>query len=320
MPQPPVIFLMGPTCSGKTALAIELVQQLPLEIINVDSALVYQDLVIGAARPSPAELALAPHRLLAFRDPARPYSAAAFRDDALAEIRDIHASGRVPLLVGGTMLYFKALMEGLALLPAADEAVRAELLAEAERLGWPALHAQLATVDPDTAARLKPNDGQRIQRALEVYRLSGQPLSALHRAQHDSLSDKGDRGAQAFPYTVLSMAIAPAERATLHSRIAERFMAMLDAGLVAEVEALRARGDLDRDLPAIKAVGYRQVWDYLDGCYGYDEMVAKGIAATRQLAKRQFTWLRRWPDLHWLDSDDPARVDKATELLAPLIH
>lgn len=317
---PPVVFLMGPTCSGKTGAAVQLVQRLPLEIINVDSALVYCGLDIGAARPEPEVLARAPHRLLGFLDPSEPYSAARFRDDALREIEDIHRAGRVPLLVGGTMLYFKALQQGLAELPAADPALRAELEAEARNKGWPAMHARLATLDPPSAERLKPNDGQRIQRALEVVLLTGVPLSEWHRRQSVALSDMEPGAASAFPYTAHCLALAPASRALLHDRIAVRFRAMLEAGLVEEVARLKARGDLHRELPAIKAVGYRQVWDYLDGQYSYDEMVERGIIATRQLAKRQFTWLRGWPGLEWYDSDAPDLVGRLERRLAPVLE
>ncbi len=315
----PVVFLMGPTCSGKTGAAVELVQRLPLEIINVDSALVYQGLEIGAARPEPEVLARAPHRLLGFLDPAEPYSAARFRADALREIAEIHAAGRVPLLVGGTMLYFKALQQGLADLPAADPAVRADIDAIAREHGWPEVHRLLAEVDPETAARLKPNDGQRLQRALEVYRITGEPLSTLHRRQQSvALSDTEGGAVPPFPYTTNCFALAPGSRALLHERIASRFRAMLEQGLVAEVERLRQRADLHRELPAIKAVGYRQVWDYLDGRYGYEEMVERGIIATRQLAKRQFTWLRGWPGLQWFDSDAPDLIEQLESRLAPL--
>lgn len=315
----PVVFLMGPTCSGKTGAAVELVQRLPLEIINVDSALVYQGLEIGAARPEPEVLARAPHRLLGFLDPAEPYSAARFRADALREIAEIHAAGRVPLLVGGTMLYFKALQQGLADLPAADPAVRADIDAIAREHGWPEVHRLLAEVDPETAARLKPNDGQRLQRALEVYRITGEPLSTLHRRQQSvALSDTEGGAVPPFPYTTNCFALAPGSRVLLHERIAIRFRAMLEQGLVAEVERLRQRADLHRELPAIKAVGYRQVWDYLDGRYGYEEMVERGIIATRQLAKRQFTWLRGWPGLQWFDSDAPDLIEQLESRLAPL--
>ncbi len=302
----PVILLMGPTCSGKTALAIEAAKTLPVEIINVDSALVYRDLDIGAARPTPEELAQAPHRLLGFRDIGEPYSAADFRADALREIRAVHDSGKLPLLVGGTILYFKALVEGLAPLPEADPAVRAEIAALAERDGWPAVHAALQAVDPVTAARLNPTDRQRLQRALEVYRVTGRPLSAFHAEHHTAVTLRRDGLSEfsALPWPVYSAALAPEDRQWLHAMIARRFQAMLDAGLVDEVRGLREIPGVHRDLPAIKAVGYRQVWDYLDGVYDYDTMVDKGIIATRQLAKRQYTWLRKWPNLAWFDSNN----------------
>ena len=299
----PVILLMGPTAAGKTDLAIEAAETLPVELINVDSALVYRGLDIGAARPSDQELARAPHRLLGFRDPAEPYSAADFRADALDQIEAITAAGRIPLLVGGTMLYFKALVEGLAPLPEADPAVRADIAALAERDGWPAVHQALAEVDPASAERLKPTDRQRLQRALEVYRLTGRPLSAFH-GEHDTAAEPLADGFYRFPglaRPVLSLAVAP-PRQELHRRIEARFHAMLDAGLVEEVAALRARADLHADLPALKAVGYRQVWQYLEGQWDYMTMAEKGTIATRQLAKRQLTWLRKWPGLIWYDS------------------
>lgn len=319
---PPVVFLMGPTCSGKTSLAVELVQRQPrLEIISVDSALIYDGLDIGAARPEPEVLALAPHHLLGVRDPAQPYSAADFRADALAHIDRIHARGGVPLLVGGTMLYFRALLEGLAALPEADPALRARLDEEARTLGWPTLHARLADVDPATAARLAPNDQQRLQRALEVYELTGVPLSEHHARQRSArqgrgeLSDQpqGDNGA--FPYNVTQFALVPQDRERLHALIAERFQAMLDAGLVAEVVALRARGDLHLGLPAIRSVGYRQVWEHLDGHYDADEMQRRALAATRQLAKRQMTWLRGWSGLTVLEPETPDLPGQVLERL-----
>ncbi len=302
----PVILLMGPTCSGKTALAIEAAKNLPVEIINVDSALVYRQLDIGAARPTPEELALAPHRLLGFRDLTEPYSAADFRADAIREIRAVHDNGKLPLLVGGTILYFKALVEGLASLPEADEAVREDIAALAAREGWPAVHAVLQAVDPVTAARLKPTDRQRLQRALEVYRITGRPLSAFH-AEHHTAVTLGSDGLSRFsglPWPVYSAALAPEDRSWLHAMIARRFDAMLAAGLVSEVKALAAMPGVHRDLPAIKAVGYRQVWDYLNGEYDEQEMVQRGVIATRQLAKRQYTWLRKWPNLEWFDSNN----------------
>ncbi|MZR62527.1 tRNA (adenosine(37)-N6)-dimethylallyltransferase MiaA [Alcanivorax sp. DP30] len=297
---------MGPTCSGKTALAIEAAKSLPVEIINVDSALVYRQLDIGAARPTPQELALAPHRLLGFREITEPYSAADFRADALREIQAVHDNGKLPLLVGGTMLYFKALVEGLAPLPQADAGVREEIASLADREGWPAVHAALQEVDPDTAARLKPTDKQRLQRALEVYRLTGRPLSAFH-ADHHTAVTLGEDGLSRFsslPWPVYSAALAPEDRGWLHAMIARRFALMLETGLVDEVKMLATLPGVHRDLPAIKAVGYRQVWDYLDGQYDEGEMVQKGVVATRQLAKRQYTWLRKWPNLEWFDSNN----------------
>ena len=313
----PVILLMGPTCSGKTALAIEAAQTLPVSLINVDSALVYCGLNIGAARPTDAELAQAPHRLLGFRDPTQPYSVADFRDDALREIADIHQQGRIPLLVGGTILYFKALVEGLAPMPQADEAVRAEIALLAEQEGWQAVHAALAEVDPETAQRLKPTDRQRLQRALEVYRVSGRPLSAFHR-EHNTEATEAEHGLthfSALPFPVLSTALLPLDRAWLHAQIALRFEQMLAQGLVDEVAALRALPGMHADLPAMKAVGYRQVWDYLEGNCDYDTMVEKGVVATRQLAKRQFTWLRKWPNLHSFDSRDAKKRQALRSLL-----
>ncbi len=316
----PVLLLMGPTCSGKTALAIEAAQSLPIEIINVDSALVYRGLDIGAARPSDEELAAAPHRLLGFRELDAPYSAADFRADALREIEAIHARGRLPLLVDGTILYFKALVEGLAPLPEADPAVRAEIADLAEAQGWAAVHRALAQVDPVSAERLKPTDRQRSQRALEVYRVTGRPLSAFHEEHHTTVTQNRDGLSEfsALPWPVYSAALLPPDRAWLHDMIAQRFLQMLEQGLVEEVQALRQRPGVHRDLPAMKAVGYRQVWDYLDGQHDYDTMVEKGIVATRQLAKRQFTWLRKWPYLDSVDSNDPSQRQRLIERLAKI--
>lgn len=287
---------MGPTASGKTALAIELCQQLPCEIISVDSAMVYRGMDIGSAKPSREELALAPHRLIDIRDPAEAYSAADFRADALREMAEISARGHIPLLVGGTMLYFKALLEGLAEMPAADPAIRAAIEAEAAQFGWPHIHQQLAQVDPESAARIHPNHSQRLERALEVYRASGVTMTQWHRRQSNE---------QALPYRVLQLAIAPRDRAVLHQRIEQRFELMLEQGFIAEVEALRQRGDLHIDLPAMRAVGYRQAWQALqaaeDGAeLDLVELKLRGVIATRQLAKRQFTWLRGWQNLNWL--------------------
>lgn len=293
---------MGPTASGKTGLAVELVQRLPLEIVSVDSALVYRGMDIGTAKPDAATLAAAPHRLIDIRDPADAYSAAQFRADALREIADIHQRGRVPLLVGGTMLYFHALESGLAELPPADPAVREQLEAEAAASGWPALHGRLAAADPDTAARLHPNDAQRIQRALEVLELSGRPLSAL-------LADAGD---EAFPYPRLKLVVAARDRALLHERIERRFRAMLEQGFIDEVAALRARGDLHGDLPSMRSVGYRQVWTYLEGQWDRETLEHKGIVATRQFAKRQLTWLRGTRGAEWLFIEDGSPVSWLT--------
>ncbi|WP_434772661.1 tRNA (adenosine(37)-N6)-dimethylallyltransferase MiaA [Pseudomonas entomophila] len=297
--KPPAIFLMGPTAAGKTDLAIALTQVLPCELISVDSALIYRDMDIGTAKPSKDVLAAHPHRLIDIRDPAHSYSAAEFRHDALAAMADISARGRIPLLVGGTMLYYKALVDGLADMPPADARVRADLEAEMATLGLAELHRQLAEVDPESAARIHPNDPQRLVRALEVYRVSGQSMTA-HRARQQQAAQAGDDGA--LPYTVASLAIAPANRHVLHERIALRFAQMLEQGFVEEVRALRNRRDLHAGLPSIRAVGYRQVWDHLDGTLTAAQMQERGVIATRQLAKRQFTWLRSWPDLHWLDS------------------
>ena len=299
---PPAIFLMGPTAAGKTDLALALADALPCELISVDSALIYRGMDIGTAKPDKATLARYPHRLIDIRDPAESYSAAEFRADALAAMADIAARGRIPLLVGGTMLYYKALLEGLADMPSADPAVRAELEAWAAAEGWEALHRELARVDPESAARIHPNDPQRLTRALEVQRVSGLSMSEHRRRQAAQNSGPEAPGAGHFPYTVAQFAIAPVERRVLHERIAQRFRLMLEQGFVEEVEALRLRGDLHAGLPSIRAVGYRQVWDYLDGRLSHEDMAERGIIATRQLAKRQFTWLRGWDKLHWLDS------------------
>ncbi|WP_312936963.1 tRNA (adenosine(37)-N6)-dimethylallyltransferase MiaA [Pseudomonas sp.] len=300
--KPPALFLMGPTAAGKTDLAIELTRHLPCELISVDSALVYRGMDIGTAKPDAATLAAYPHRLIDILDPAQSYSAAEFCRDALQAMADITARGNIPLLVGGTMLYFKALLEGLADMPAADAQVRAELEQVVAEQGLGELHRQLAEVDPESAARIHPNDPQRLIRALEVYRVSGLSMTA-HRQRQLAESRDSDTGATGhLPYTVASLAIAPTHRHILHERIALRFSQMLEQGFVDEVRVLRARADLHAGLPAIRAVGYRQVWDHLDGKLDENEMQERGIIATRQLAKRQFTWLRGWSDVHWLDS------------------
>ncbi len=303
---PPAIFLMGPTASGKTALALELVKNHDCEIISVDSALVYKGMDIGTAKPDARMRAQAPHRLIDLIDPAEAYSAANFREDALREMADITAAGKVPLLVGGTMMYFKFLRDGAADLPKADEAIRQQLLEEGLEKGWPAMHERLAGIDPESAGRLKPMDSQRIQRALEVYLISGKTLTEYWAEQQT----------EPLPYHVVNLAVCPSERKRLHERIAERFRIMVADGFIDEVKALRARGDLDKNMPSIRCVGYRQAWDYLDGEYDYDEMVERGIIATRQLAKRQITWLRSWPDLHWLDTDDPDIVRNTLKILS----
>ncbi|EKN4146224.1 tRNA (adenosine(37)-N6)-dimethylallyltransferase MiaA [Yersinia enterocolitica] len=295
--QPPAIFIMGPTASGKTALSIALRQRLPVELVSVDSALIYRGMDIGTAKPSAEELALAPHRLIDIRDPAESYSAADFRKDALKEMADITAAGRIPLLVGGTMLYFKALLDGLSPLPSADPQVRQRIEQQAVELGWEALHQQLAEIDPVAAARIHPNDPQRLSRALEVFFISGKTLTELTKISGETL-----------PYRVHQFAIAPVSRELLHQRIELRFHQMLDAGFETEARALFDRGDLHTDMPAIRCVGYRQMWSYLSGEIDYDEMVYRGICATRQLAKRQMTWLRGWGSVQWLDSDKPGEA------------
>lgn len=297
--RPLVIFLMGPTASGKTDLAMALRQQLSVELISVDSTLVYRGMDIGTAKPTAAELTLAPHRLIDIRDPAEPYSAADFCLDAEREIAEIISAGKTPLLVGGTMLYFRALLDGLAEMPEADALVRAQIEQEANAYGWPHIHAELAKVDPEMAAEIHPNHSQRLSRALEVYRVSGKTMTQLRHEQRQTNEQPfTDR------YRVVQIAIAPRKRQVLHQRIAMRFQKMLEQGLVEEVTRLHQRGDLHKDLPAIRAVGYRQVWDYLDGTLTRDEMIERGVIATRQLAKRQFTWLRGWPDLYWLYTED----------------
>lgn len=306
---------MGPTAAGKTDLAIELTKVLPCELISVDSALVYRGMDIGTAKPSKEILAEFPHRLIDILDPAESYSAADFRTDALAAMADITARGKIPLLVGGTMLYYKALLEGLADMPPADPQVRAELEEEAARLGWQALHDQLAAIDPESAARIHPNDPQRLTRALEVYRVSGLSMTAHRLRQSAQSTEAAASGRGQLPYTVANLAIAPANRQVLHERIAQRFTIMLEQGFVDEVVALRSRSDLHAGLPSIRAVGYRQVWDHLDGKLTFAEMQERGIIATRQLAKRQFTWLRSWADLHWLDSLDCDNLPRALKYL-----
>jgi tRNA dimethylallyltransferase len=303
--RPPAIFLMGPTASGKTALACALSERFSVDLISVDSALVYRGLDIGTAKPDQATLARYPHRLIDIRDPAEPYSAADFRDDARAAMQEITARGRVPLLVGGTGLYFRALQHGLSQLPEADPALREQLSAEAATLGWPAMHRRLAQLDPTAAARIGSNDAQRVQRALEVIALTGRPLSEQQRG------GSGER----FPWRVLKLALLPTDRAPLHERIAQRFDTMLADGFLDEVRALRARGDLHVDLPAIRAVGYRQAWEHLDSQSDAAEFRDRGIFATRQLAKRQITWLRGEFDARAFEPERPGLLEHAEQAL-----
>ena len=298
--RPPVIFLMGPTASGKTDLAIALCKALPCDIISVDSSQVYRSMDVGTAKPEPEVLRDSPHRLIDICDPGEAYSVGEFLRDARREIDAISAAGRIPLLVGGTMLYFKALREGIADLPPANEKIRGEIEQQAADKGWPFVHALLAEVDPEGATAIHPNHSQRISRALEVYRVSGLPLTQLIKQQ----LEKGCGVASLEKdYRIVQLALIPTDRAALHQRIEQRFRAMLDAGFIDEVKALRLRGDLNTELPSVRAVGYRQIWAHLDGECTYDEMLARGVAATRQLAKRQLTWLRGWTDLHRLELD-----------------
>lgn len=301
----PAIVLMGPTAAGKTGLALELARAVPAEIVSVDSALVYREMDIGTAKPSPALRTEVPHHLIDLLDPAEAYSAGRFRRDALAAMQATRARGRVPILVGGTMLYFRALLRGLAELPEADPELRAELDERAARSGWPALHAELARVDPRSAARIRSGDSQRIQRALEVWHLTGTPLSGLQETVA-----AGPDG-----WRFLKLGLVPASRQQLHKAIEQRFQNMMAAGLLAEVERLFGRGDLHAGLPSMRAVGYRQLWAHMAGECGLDEAVRDAITATRRLAKRQMTWLRAEPDLQWLDSA-AAGLGMAEEWLA----
>ena len=285
------VCLLGPTASGKSAVALALAGRFPVEIVSVDSAQVYRGMDVGTAKPTPAERSRVPHHLIDVVEPTEAYSAGRFRADALRLVREIDARGRIALLAGGTMLYFRALLQGLADLPPADAAVRAALDARAAREGWPVLHAELARIDPPAAARIDPTDAQRIQRALEVHALSGKPLSQWH----------AETAAAPLPFEVLQVGLEPSDRGALHARIAARFRAMLDAGLEDEVRALRARHALHGDMPSMRAVGYRQVWETLEGMAPRDTLEARGVAATRQLAKRQLTWLRAMPAVERFD-------------------
>ncbi|MGB9108046.1 MAG: tRNA (adenosine(37)-N6)-dimethylallyltransferase MiaA [Telluria sp.] len=303
------VAIMGPTASGKTAAALAIAQRMPVEIISVDSALVYREMDIGTAKPTADELASVPHHLIDIIDPLESYSVMQFRDDAIRLVAEIQARGKLPLLVGGTMMYFKGLVDGLDDLPTADAAVRARIDEEAAQIGWPGMHAKLRELDPATADRLAPNDAQRINRALEIIELSGKPMSELLTKREKT----------ALPFDLVSFALEPSDRAVLHGRIAQRFDQMLgsrdDAGIVAEVARLRARGDLHLGLPSMRCVGYRQSWEYLDGLYDRATLRENGIVATRQLAKRQLTWLRAMPERIVIDC---LAKDATAQLLATL--
>lgn len=302
---PPVIFLMGPTASGKTALSVQLAQALNGEIISVDSALVFKGMDIGTAKPTLAERGGIPHHLIDIIDPAESYSTGQFRKQALALMDDISRRGKMPILVGGTMLYFNVLNSGLAVLPEADPEIRAKLDQDLEQLGKEALHRRLAGIDPESAARIHPNDPQRVQRALEVYEISGKPLTSFFT----------EAQAQDIPYRKIKLIIAPQDRAVLHGIIARRFKQMLEQGFIGEVEALYKRGDLTEKMPSVRAVGYRQAWSYLQGEDDFETMTEKAVIATRQLAKRQFTWLRRETDAA---SFQTGQADLLTKVLAEI--
>ena len=322
-PHPPVpglpalpryLALVGPTASGKTAAALAMAERWPVEVISVDSALVYRGMDIGSAKPKPAELAAVPHHLINIRDPLNAYSAAEFALDARRLMLDITARGKLPLLVGGTMLYLKALRDGLDDMPHADLALRADIELQAARVGWPALHAELALVDPVTAARLAPADSQRISRALEVYRASGKPLSSFHTTKNIAAHEGSTLAAGQIGSNNLLISLEPLDRAWLHQRIAQRFDAMLAQGFMDEVNRLRARGDLHLDLPSMRCVGYRQAWEALDGLWPMSELRDKGIFATRQLAKRQITWLRSMPERQVVACDAPDALPQVLAL------
>ncbi|MFC3095204.1 tRNA (adenosine(37)-N6)-dimethylallyltransferase MiaA [Alteromonas sediminis] len=302
----PVVALMGPTASGKTGLAIELAKHLDGEVVSVDSALIYRGMDIGTAKPTEEERDGVPHWLIDTHDPSESYSVSAFFDDAIAKVSEIQDRGKVPLLTGGTMMYFNALVNGIAALPAANQAIREQIEAEAVELGWQALHTRLSEIDPICAEKIHPNDPQRLIRALEVYLSSGKPLSWWQAQPH-----------RKAPFEMIQFAIAPIERSDLHARIAQRFDIMLDNNFVEEVEKLHARPQLHVDLPAIRSVGYRQVWEYLDGVVDYSTMREKGIIATRQLAKRQITWLRGWKSLFWLDTFADDNLKKMLGKITP---
>lgn len=325
---PLAICLMGPTASGKTDLAARLCEVLPCEVISVDSALIYKGMDIGTAKPEAAFLAKTPHRLINLIEPWQSYSVARFYHDALAAMNEIRLRGNIPLLVGGTMMYFRVLRDGIATLPEGDAEIRAQIMEEARSHGWPYLHAQLSRVDPVSAARIKPSDSQRLQRALEVYRISGRTMGEFWAEQRQPCADLKETGndpnpdytgfnvgIRPVPYRLLFMGIAPEQRSVLHQRIAQRFNTMLEQGLVDEVRSLHSSGKVNANMPSIRCVGYRQVWDYLERRLSYSDMTERGIIATRQLAKRQLTWLRSWPNLHWLDSLDEKLLDRALKIV-----
>lgn len=302
---------MGPTAAGKTALALELHDRLPVEIISVDSSQVYRGMDIGTAKPTPAEQARAPHRLIDIRDPAQSYSAAEFRADALREMEAITSAGKIPLLVGGTMFYFHALEQGLSDLPSADTGVRQRLSAEAQQSGWGVMHQRLAAIDPVSAARIHANDVQRIQRALEIHEITGQALSELTAVKHHKHS---------LPYRLIKIALWPQDRQILHSRIEKRFHDMLERGFLPEVEKLYTRGDLKASMPSIRTVGYRQVWEYLTGNINYSQMTEQALAATRQFAKRQITWLRSYPNVRVFDNNNRMTVQECQNYIRETIR
>ena len=306
----PVIFLMGPTATGKTDIAVSLFKQYPIDIISVDSAMVYKGMDIGTAKPSKELLNEVPHRLIDICEPDETYSAARFRVDALQNIEEIHSQNRIPLLVGGTGLYFRTLETGISDLPDADTKVRQRLELEAGEVGWEVMHSRLAEIDPDSAERIHPNDPQRIQRALEIYEISGR-----------SMTDHYNNGAVSpFPFEVIKIILNPGDRSILHERIKHRFLKMLDDGFIEEVRTFHKDDRFSGSLPAMRMVGYRQIWNYLDGETNYEEMVERGIVATRQLAKRQMTWLRKEENGIWLDSDEPGLVDKIQGILCEKAH
>ncbi|MHB8424468.1 MAG: tRNA (adenosine(37)-N6)-dimethylallyltransferase MiaA [Gammaproteobacteria bacterium] len=307
---PPAILLMGATASGKTALAVELARHFPCDIVSVDSAMIYRGMDIGTAKPDAVTLRSAPHHLIDILDPAESYSAGRFREDALAAMSHISAAGRIPLLVGGTMLYFRALQHGLAMLPVADAHLRAEINARAARQGWGALHAELRRVDAVSAARIHVNDPQRIQRALEVFYLTGRPMSELHAAG----------AVQPVSYRFIKLALVPSSRALLHTRIAQRFQAMMVGGFLQEVAHLRRRGDLTAMHTSMRSVGYRQLWQHLEGVCSLEDAVQRGIVATRRFAKRQLTWLRAEEEIHWFTSDAAHLPRTVQAKLAPLLE